>query len=200
MENVGSSLKLTGKDLINIGIFSAIYFILSFIGMFLGVIPVLWILMPGIIAMLGGIPFMLLCAKVQKPGVPFLMGLITGLLYFITGQFTLVILVTFVIGCLMAELVRWKTSYSSSTGNTIAFVLFSYGMVGSPLPIFLFKETFFAQISEQGISETMIEGINAVSSAPMLIVLLVSPIIGGSIGALIAKALFKKHFKKAGII
>ena len=69
------NLKLTGKDLINIGIFSAIYFVLSFIGMFL-IIPVLWIIMPGIIAILAGIPFMLLCAKVQKPGVPLLMGLI----------------------------------------------------------------------------------------------------------------------------
>ena len=86
------NLKLTGKDLINIGIFSAIYFVLSFIGMFLAIIPVLWIIMPGIIAILAGIPFMLLCAKVQKPGVPLLMGLITGLLYYVTGQFTMVIL------------------------------------------------------------------------------------------------------------
>ena len=29
---------------------------------------------------------------VQKPGVPLLMGLITGLLYYVTGQFTMVIL------------------------------------------------------------------------------------------------------------
>ena len=74
------NLKLTGKDLINIGIFSAIYFVLSFVGMFLAIIPVLWIIMPGIIAILSGTPFMLLCVKVQKPGVPLLMGLITGLL------------------------------------------------------------------------------------------------------------------------
>ena len=80
MSEQTQNLKLTGKDLINIGIFTAIYFVLSFIGMFLAIIPVLWIIMPGIIAILAGIPFMLLCAKVQKPGVPLLMGLITGLL------------------------------------------------------------------------------------------------------------------------
>lgn len=105
------NLKLTGKDLINIGIFSAIYFVLSFIGMFLAIIPVLWIIMPGIIAILAGIPFMLLCAKVQKPGVPLLMGLITGLLYYVTGQFTMVILATFVIGCVLSEIVRWRSKY-----------------------------------------------------------------------------------------
>lgn len=194
------SMKLTGKDLINIGIFSAIYFVLSFIGMFLGIIPILWILMPGVIAVLAGVPFMLLCAKVQKPGVPILMGLITGLLYFVTGQFTIVILVTFVIGCALAEIVRWKSRYGSFKWNTVAFILFSYGMAGSPLPMWLFKDSFFTKITGQGISETFIEALNAVASIPMLFVLLLSPIVGGLIGAYIAKVLFKKHFKKVGMI
>ena len=56
----------------------------------------MWILMPAFIALFSGIPFMLMCAKVQKPGAVLLMGLITGLIYFATGQFTVVILVTFV--------------------------------------------------------------------------------------------------------
>lgn len=56
MSEQTQNLKLTGKDLINIGIFTAIYFVLSFIGMFLAIIPVLWIIMPGIIAILAGIP------------------------------------------------------------------------------------------------------------------------------------------------
>jgi energy-coupling factor transport system substrate-specific component len=33
-----------------------------------------------------------------------------------------------------------------------------------------------------------------------LIVLFVAPIIGGIVGAFIAKGLFKKHFVKAGIV
>ena len=143
MSEQTQNLKLTGKDLINIGIFTAIYFVLSFIGMFLAIIPVLWIIMPGIIAILAGIPFMLICAKVQKPGVPLLMGLITGLLYYVTGQFTMVILATFVIGCVLSEIVRWRSKYGSFKWNTVAFILFSYGMTGSPLPIWLFKDSFF---------------------------------------------------------
>ncbi|MGL6201697.1 MAG: MptD family putative ECF transporter S component [Lachnospiraceae bacterium] len=200
MSEQTKSLKLTGKDHINIGIFSAIYFILSCIGMFLGIIPILWILMPGVIAILSGIPFMFLCAKVQKPGVPLLMGLITGLLYYITGQFTIVILVTFIIGCVLSEVVRWTTKYGSFRGNTVAFILFSYGMAGSPLPMWLFKESFFTQISEQGFSDTFVETLNNVATTPMLFVLLLSPIAGGLSGAFIAKMIFKKHFVKAGMI
>ncbi|ANU53911.1 MptD family putative ECF transporter S component [Acutalibacter muris] len=200
MHQQKNSLKLTGKDLINIGIFSAIYFVISFIGMLLGIIPILWILMPGVIAILAGIPFMLLSAKVQKPGVPLLMGIITGLLYFITGQFTVVILITFIISCLLAELLRFLTHYSSFKGNAIAFILFSYGMVGSPLPIWLFKSSFFMQIAEQGMPETYVTALEMLSSAPMLIVMLVTPIVGGLIGVMIARAMFKKHFQKAGMI
>lgn len=156
--------------------------------------------MPGVIAILAGIPFMLLCAKVQKPGVPLLMGLITGLLCFITGQFTMVILATFVIGCVLSEVVRWKTNYDSFKGNAIAFILFSYGMAGPPLPIWLFKGNFFAQISEQDIPEAFVQILNTFATTPMLFVLPLSPIVGGLIGTYIAKLIFKKHFVKAGMI
>ena len=181
------NLKLTGKDLINIGIFSAIYFVLSFVGMFLAIIPVLWIIMPGIIAILSGIPFMLLCVKVQKPGVPLLMGLITGLLYYVTGQFTMVILATFVIGCVLSEIVRWRSKYGSFKWNTVAF-------------IWLFKDSFFTQIADQGMPEAYVTTMESLSSIPMFVVMILTPIIGGLIGAYLARGIFKKHFKKAGMI
>lgn len=67
---------LQGKDLISIGIFSAIYFVLNFICMLLsGLHPVIWILMPALIALVTGIPFLLMCAKVQKFGAVLLMGM-----------------------------------------------------------------------------------------------------------------------------
>lgn len=65
----GGSLK--GKDLITIGIFSAIYFVINFIFMLMGGLhPILWILMPGFIALFTGVPFMLMCSKVQKKWEP----------------------------------------------------------------------------------------------------------------------------------
>ena len=83
MSEVSTDKKLKGKDLITIGIFSAIYFVINFAFMLLGGIhPVLWMLMPGFIAVFAGIPFMLMVTKVQKLGAVFLMGLITALIYF----------------------------------------------------------------------------------------------------------------------
>lgn len=165
MSEVSTDKKLKGKDLITIGIFSAIYFVINFAFMLLGGIhPVLWMLMPGFIAVFAGIPFMLMVAKVQKLGAVFLMGLITALIYFVTGQFTLVILISMASTCILAEVVRVVTKYNSFKGNSIAYVIFSLGMVGSPLPIWLFKADFLAQITEQGMPADYVAAVEALSS------------------------------------
>lgn len=201
MSNSKNGKGLKGKDLITIGIFSAIYFVINFAFMLLGGIhPVLWMLMPGFIAVFAGIPFMLMAAKVQKPGAVFLMGLITALIYFVTGQFTLVILISMASACVLVEVIRSMTKYDSFKGNSTAYVIFSLGMTGSPLPIWLFKADFLAQITEQGMPADYVSAVEALSSNAMLVVLFVAPIIGGMIGAFIAKGLFKKHFVKAGIV
>lgn len=201
MSNTKNAKMLKGKDLITIGIFSAIYFVINFIFMlFSGLHPVLWILMPAWIALFSGIPFMLMCVKVQKPGAVLLMGLITGLIYFVTGQFTIVILVTFVIACGLGELARAISKYGSFGGNAVAFVFFSLGMTGSPLPIWLMRDSFLAQITEQGMPESYITALKAVSSPVMLAVLFAAPVVCALIGAIITKGMFRKHFTKAGIV
>ena len=82
MSEPAKSRGMSGKDVITVGIFSAIYFVINFAFMLLGGLhPLLWILMPGFIALFTGIPYLMMCAKVQKVGSVLLMGLITGLIY-----------------------------------------------------------------------------------------------------------------------
>ena len=128
------------------------------------------------------------------------MGFITAFLYFITGQFTVLILITMLIACVLSETYRYITKYALKFRNlVVAFILFSYGMVGSPLALCVDRESFLAQISET-ISRKYVVAISSYITTSMLILLLVSPIVGGLLGALIAKGIFKKHFEKAGIV
>ena len=192
--------KLTGKDVITIGIYSAIYFVLNFAAMITGIIPLLWILLAGTTAVLTGIPFLLMAVKVKKLGAVLIMGIITAFLYFVTGQFTVLILITMLTACVLSEVYRYITKYSLKFINlAIAFILFSYGMVGSPLALFVYRKSFLTQISEI-MGQEYVETISSFITVPMLILLLVSPIIGGLLGAFIAKGLFKKHFERAGIV
>ena len=166
-----------------------------------GFIPVLWLLLPGIAGILTGIPFMLMESKVQKPGSILIMGFITAILYFITGQFTVLLLITFAVACILSEVYRAITKYDNSFIHmAISFIIFCYGMLGSPLAIWVYKDSFIDQFQQNGMSAEYIQTLSGLISVPMLIALCVSPIIGGFIGAMISKGLFRKHFRKAEIV
>ena len=201
MSQFESKGSLKGKDLITIGIFSAIYFVINFIFMLMGGLhPIMWILMPGFIALFTGVPFMLMCSKVQKTGAILLMGVITGLIYFVTGMFTVVILATFVIACALGEVARFISKYQSIKGNIVAFIFFSLGMTGSPLPIWIMHEKFMEQIGGQGMPDSYINALESLSSPIMLFILFLAPVLGAILGAWISKRLFRKHFEKAGMV
>ena len=117
------------------------------------------------------------------------------------GQFTVLLLITFAVACILSEAYRAITKYDNRFIHmAISFVLFCYGMLGSPLAIWVYKDSFLTQIQLNGMSAEYVESLSGLISTPMLIALCVSPIIGGTIGALIAKGLFSKHFRKAGIV
>ena len=164
---------LKGRDLINIGIFTAIYFVIQFV---------------------------LMCAKVQKPGAVVIMGLIVALIYFATGMFTPLILAMMAASCVVAEVIRAVARYRSFLGNAVAYAVFGLGMCGSPLPLWVFHDSFVSQIAEQGMGADYLASLDALSTTPMLIAMFAVTIVAGLAGAYIARCLFKKHFEKAGLV
>ena len=193
--------KLQVKDLVTIGIFSAIYFVINLLVMVCGgITPLLWIFMPPILSVLCGVIYMLLAAKVQKTGAILIMGLITGLIYVATGQFTLVLLVTFGLACIVAEVIRKATGYNNFKGNLLGYAFFSLGMVGSPLPIWLFRDSFSEQMILQGMPAEYVATMNAVTPAWVLVVMAAATFLLAFVGGFIGKALLTKHFEKAGMV
>ena len=80
------SNKLQGKDLINIGIFAAIYFVVVFAVSMLGVIPIFIPLLDVLVPLIGGIPMMLYFSKIKKFGMLTISGLLEGVLMLLTGM------------------------------------------------------------------------------------------------------------------
>ena len=177
---------LKGRDLINIGIFTAIYFVIQFVFMLCGGIhPALWVFMPALDGLFAGIPFMLMCAKVQKPGAVVIMGLIVALIYFATGMFTPLILAMMAASCVVAEVIRAVARYRSFLGNAVAYAVFGLGMCGSPLPLWVFHDSFVSQIAEQGMGADYLASLDALSTTPMLIAMFAVTIVAGLAGAYI---------------
>lgn len=59
--------KLRIKDLVTIGVFTVIYFVLFFVAGMVGIIPILYLAYPTLAGIITGIVVMLFMAKVQKP-------------------------------------------------------------------------------------------------------------------------------------
>ena len=62
------------------------------------------------------------------------------------------------------------------------------------------REDFLRQITEQGMPADYINTLASLSSNEMLVVLFLAPIVGAIIGGFLARAMFRKHFEKAGLV
>lgn len=80
--------KLMIQDLISIGVFTAIYFVLVTIATFAtsAIIPGLsYVLIPAVSALISGCVYILLVVKIQKFGAITIMGLVMSIFFFHQG-------------------------------------------------------------------------------------------------------------------
>lgn len=188
--------KLKGKDLINVGIYSAIYFVIVMGLAMLGYIPIFMPLLTVIGPILCGIPFMLFMTKVKKPGMIYIMGLIMGLMMLLTGMGYYSLIITAVTG-LIAELIYKNGYYASARKAILAHGVFSIWIWGNFIPLFTDVDGYFS--TRQSFGQEYIDALTSLMPLWMCPVLLVSCFVFGIIGGLLGKALLKKHFVKAGI-
>ena len=191
-------MKLSVKDLINVGLFSVIYFIMFTISGILGYIPICVVILPLIAGILGGIPFVLFTIKEQKFGAVTLMGVIAGLFTFLVGQTWLSVVFGLVFG-LLADLIMRSGQYKSWTKNMLGYSVFTLWTVGTMLPMWIMRETFFAGCRENGGTDAYINAVMKLTPNYMILVVIVLALVGGMLGACLGKSVLKKHFEKAGI-
>ena len=188
--------KLKIKDLVNIGIFSTIYMVVSLLTMILAMFsPIIWLLWPSIAGLVCSFVYMFLVTKVPKRGTALLLSLITGLIYFISGECTWTMLMSFAIVGVLAEITRAITGYKSVKGAVI-----SSGIIGSPLPMWLFQESYMKSIIDMGMDPKYVSQLKNMISIGSLIGCLALAFVVGMIGGIIGKVILKKHFEKAGLI
>lgn len=191
--------KLGVKDYINVGLFSVIYFVMFTISGILGYIPLCVVILPLIAGVLGGIPFVLFTLKEQKFGAVTLMGLITGFLTFLVGQTWMSILFGLVFGFL-GDLIMKSENYKSWKKNVLGYSVFTLWTVGTMLPMWIMRETFFAGYRENGGTDAYIDAVMKLTPNYMILVVIITALVGGFLGASLGKAVLKKHFQRAGTV
>lgn len=189
--------KLQAKDLINVGIFTAIYFVVFFATGMIGYIPVLMLAIPFLCPMVAGIPFMLYLTKVNKFGMITIMGTILSLLMMLTGHPW--IGVPFGIAfSLTADVILKSGNYTDWGKIQIGYVVFSEWLIGLFIPLFFMRDSYFAEM-RSGYGDVYTDTLMAVTPTWVFFLMIALIALGALAGAYLGKTILKKHFKRAGI-
>lgn len=194
---MASQERINGKDLINIGIYAAIYCVVTMCVSMLGLIPMLMPLLAVFCPLIGGIPMMLFFTKVRKFGMITIMGIIIGLFLMITGMGIWPAIFGAIFG-LLADLIAKSGDYVSKKKFTLSYATLSVTLFGCFLPLYLNIEEYFS--TRQSFGAEYIATLTAIMQPWTAPVILVSCFVFGLLGALLGRKLMKKHFEKAGIV
>ena len=195
-------MKLNVSDLIQTGVYTAIYFILVTIATFSSAIILPGfsnVFLPAIATLISGTVYMLLVAKVQKFGPITIMGVVMGIFFFVSGHFILSFAANIIFG-LLADYIASIGKYKSKKLIMASYIVFSYGLTGPILPLWFMKDAYMANLEARGKSVEYIAKtfnfINTGSFFICIIAILVCAILGGLFGM----KMVRKHFVKAGIV
>lgn len=190
--------KLSAKDLINVGIFTAIYFVLFFTTGMIGYIPILMVFLPLFCPLITGIPFMLFLTKVKTFGMVTIMGTIVGMLMFITGHPWPIVASGILCG-LAGDLILKAGGYRDWKTSVAGYAVFSEWIAGAMIPLFFMRDAYFAQI-RAGYGDTYTDTLMSLTPFWVFAAMIVMVVIGAAAGAFLGKSVLKKHFKRAGIV
>ncbi len=192
--------KLEVKDFVSIGIFSALFIVFVVIVSILQVVPILSLGMPAMVALFTGPVYLLFVARTGKPFAITIMGLIVsliiGLLFFGSIYIFLFNLAFFAVADIIASLGKHK----SYTINLISYIVLSLWVFGESGAYWVAQDWMLEKTVQSGYTPESANAIFAMATTTSLIITIIITLAFATISGLIAKAMFKKHFKRAGIV
>ena len=193
------SLAMSGRDLMTIGIFLAIYIVLYFaITMFGFLNPVMMLVTLGLSIVVGAIPFMLFLARVKHAGMVALFTIVLGILLLVIGfpPLSIGILVALSV---VVEIVLAVTGYRSHWAGVLSYTIFSVWNTAPLLPLFYDRQGYFSSPSMSRMGPEYTARLDAFLSPGVLIGFDIAAVLLGLIGGVIALRLLRKNFARAGL-
>lgn len=191
--------SLTIKDLVTTGIFSAIFLVFTMIGgIFFAPNPVLTFYMPMGAALLCGPVYLLMIAKVQKRWSVTILGIIMGIIWFVTGMHWAFSLGYIGMG-IIADLVAGAGDYRNKAVNLLSYMLMSLGGVYTYVVFFIDPQGWASTMLENGTEQSYIDTMSASAPSWLLAVIIIGTLAITAFSGWIGGKLMKKQFEKAGI-
>ena len=190
--------RLQAKDLINVGLFTVLYFVLGCcVAIPIGFVPIFLPILGSLWTLITGIPFMLFAVRARKFGMVTLMAILSGLLMGFTGMGFWGVPLGVVFG-LLGDLIMKSGQYQSWKKTLLGYGVFSLWMVGTYIPMYFMVEQSRA-VFAAGFGEEYADKVMSVMPSWSLILVIAGIFLCALLGGVIGRALLKKHFVKAGI-
>lgn len=189
--------KLDGKDLINVGVYTAITMVLTFVVGFLNAFPPMYPALMVLWPLACAVPMMLYYTKIKKFGMLSLTGIITGLFFFLTG-YTWVALLVMSIAGFAADLVLKLGGYQRFASHAVSYGVYCLGMISGPLLLWFAGPSYWRGI-EESMGADYAAALQGIMPSWMLYVALPVLFISGLAGAFLGRQMLRKHFVRAGI-
>jgi energy-coupling factor transport system substrate-specific component len=189
--------KLTTKDLIIAGAFSALYVALLLVVVSAtSFIPIVYLFAPLILSVVLGTVYMLYAAKILKRWSIMILAALTGLVTSMGGMW-LCIFWALLLGSIADLIVN--SGRRSRKKYILSFMVFACTNMGPFWLLLLAKQRFLdacAGYYGQGYANT----IDRLTPWWIIFVFLAMAMAGGLIGGIAGSRILKKHFEKAGIV
>ena len=137
-KNKENKMKFKSKDLILIGIFTVLLYIMSLLVAFVAVVPVGTIVSGAVYALLAAPIYMLYISKIKKPFAITITGVLCslmGLMSFIKVSITIITLLRFVV----ADIIAGTKNTKAINGTRFRTWYFLYGHLAYKVPIGICK-------------------------------------------------------------
>jgi energy-coupling factor transport system substrate-specific component len=189
--------KLKVQDLIAVGIYTAIYFLLMSICLLVlrFVVPGFHnLFIPAVTALFSGVIYLLLLNKVPRFGAITIMGSVVGLFFLISGHFPLAFLPN-ILCALVADTIQYKSNWKENIKTPISYTVFSFGLMGPILPLWFMKNAYIESLVARGKDQSYIADVFAHTSVGMFITCALAVLIASVVGIAIGSRLYQKHFQ-----
>lgn len=200
MEEIMKTEKLSAKDFITVGIFTALLFVVEFACGMLGYIhPYIVASYVVMIPLVGSIPMMLFYTKVDKFGMISIMSVLIAIIMFVTGMGYLGAPLIILAG-VIADLIAKSGAYKNFKRIVISYGVFCFWICANYFPVVITAQSYRDNLVEAGYSIEYCDNLFRAINSKTIAVLLILCFVFGCIGAFLGKAVVKKHFEKAGIV
>ena len=191
--------KLKAKDLILIGVFTVLLYVISLLVAFVGITPIGSMLASAVYALISAPVFMLYIIKIKKPFALIISGIfcsIMGLLSFPKIIIALIVFACFVLADIIAKIGKYK----NFKFNTISYMIFSLWTIGINGAYWYLQDFMVQHSLAYGMEQTWLDEMINLATPLNFILMVALTLLAGFIGSLFAKIMLKKHFIKAGVV